>query len=90
MLCDVCDCLLPLPCKAMPQGHLVLARSPLGIVYFSSVCSSSPPSHVAPSCLVSPVFPVSLFWPSGVYFQQEDAHVKGNSKPHLLISILFA
>lgn len=51
MLCDVCDWLLPRPWEATkPQGHLLLARSILGIVYFSSVCSFLP----LPLILLSP------------------------------------
>lgn len=39
MLCDVCDWLLPGPWEATePRGHLLSARSILGIVYFSSAC----------------------------------------------------
>lgn len=61
MLCDVCDWLLPRPWEATePQGHLLLARSILGIVYFSSVCSFLPPSLTfAVSLLVSPVLSIS-------------------------------
>lgn len=47
MLCDVCDWLLPQPLEATePQGHLGLARSVLGIVYFSSVCLLFRPSSL--------------------------------------------
>lgn len=39
MLCDVCDWLLPGPWEATePRGHLLSARSILGIVYFSYAC----------------------------------------------------
>lgn len=63
MLCDVCDWLLPWPWEATrPWGHLLLARSILGIDYFSSVCScfffclllslcSSPPCFSCSPCL---------------------------------------
>lgn len=62
MLCDVCDWLLPRPWEATePRGHLLLACSILGIVYFSSVCSFLPlPLILLPPFLVSPVLSVSL------------------------------
>lgn len=74
MLCDVCDWLLPRPWEATePRGHLLLARSILGIVYFSSACplfaSFLHFCHLPSlSLLFSPALAHS-FWPGGVHFQ---------------------
>lgn len=67
-----------------PPGHLLLACSILGIVYFSSVCSFLPLSpsffsHFAPSPSMSLLlfpFPLLCIWLSGIHFQlEEDALV---------------
>lgn len=92
MLCDVCDWLLPGPWEATePRGHLLSARSILGIVYFSSACpvffaSSLHSCHLPPLLLSmpSPVLVHSL-WPGGVYFRSgKDAFVfSRETKPFL-------
>lgn len=70
MLCDVCDWLLPRPWEATePWGHLLLAHSILGIVYFSSVCSFLP-VFLSLCGLLPHEFSPCL--PSGVYFELKD------------------
>lgn len=93
MLCDVCDWLLPGPWEATePRGHLLSARSILGIVYFSFACpvfffaSSLHSCHLPPLLLSmpSPALVRSL-WPGGVYFRSgKDAFVfSRETKPFL-------